>query len=282
MVDRSVQLVVCGLNDRAWNLKVVETLKDHLSLMDYLSVHQYWTHGPALSFSEDDYYKAFGAAALVEEDIQFTDDILRFFSAGKHSVGIAFDEWGIWHPEAGVSSQFEAPGTVRDAVVGAGVLDVFHKWCHRVTTANIAQIVNVLQALVQTKGDKMWLTPTYHLFDLYAPHRGASAVRAEFDSLDSRDALPLLSASASKKEGQLVVSLSNRHKDQVQEVTLTGRGAAVSGGILRTLAGAASAHNTVDEPNAVSVVESPLSASSSTLTLTLPPCSVQTLTLATA
>ncbi len=282
MVDRSVQLVVCGLNDRAWNLKVVETLKDHLSLMDYLSVHQYWTHGPALSFSEDDYYKAFGAAALVEEDIQFTDDILRFFSAGKHSVGIAFDEWGIWHPEAGVSSQFEAPGTVRDAVVGAGVLDVFHKWCHRVTTANIAQIVNVLQALVQTKGDKMWLTPTYHLFDLYAPHRGASAVRAEFDSLDSRDALPLLSASASKKEGQLVVSLSNRHKDQVQEVTLTVRGAAVSGGILRTLAGAASAHNTVDEPNAVSVVESPLSASSSTLTLTLPPCSVQTLTLATA
>ncbi len=286
MVDHSVQLVACGLNDRTWNLKLVETMKDHLGLMDHLSVHQYWTHGPALSFSDDDYYQSFGAAA-VEDDIRFTDDILRFFSAGKHNtgkhnIGIAFDEWGIWHPEAVVASNYEAPSTVRDAVVGAGVLDVFHKWCSRVTTANIAQIVNVLQALIQTSGDKMWLTPTYHLFHLYAPHRGASAVRAEFEAVEVREALPLMSGSASQKNGQLIVSLSNRHKDQPQEVTLSLRGAAVSGGILRTLAGKSDAHNTAEEPNAVSVIDSPLNASGDTLTLTLPACSVQTLTLSLA
>ena len=173
MADSSLQLVACGLSDRGWNLKLVETLKDNLDLIDHVSVHQYWTYGPALGFSDDEYYQSFGAAASVEEDIAFTDDILRFFSRGKHEIGIAFDEWGIWHPDASLASRYEAPSTVRDAVVGAGVLDVFHKWCRRVTTANIAQIVNVLQALVQTSGDKMWLTPTYHLFHLYAPHRGA-------------------------------------------------------------------------------------------------------------
>ena len=279
MADPSVQLVACGLNDRAWNLKVVETLKGHLGLMDHLSVHQYWTHGPALSFSDDDYYNSFGAAALVEEDIRFTDDILRFFSRGKHNIGIAFDEWGIWHPEAKVASKFEAPGTVRDAVVGAGVLDVFHQWCSRVSTANIAQIVNVLQALIQTSGDKMWLTPTYHLFDLYAPHRNASAVRAEFESLEAHNSLPLVSASASQIKGQINVSLSNRRKDQPEEVTLSLRGAAFQGGTLRTLAGAPSAHNTAEQPDAVRGAESRVTASGSALALTLPPCSVQTLTL---
>ena len=276
--DSSVQLVACGFNDRDWNLKLVETLRNHLDLLDHVSVHQYWTHGPALAFSDDEYYQSFGAAALVEEDIEYTDDILRFFGKSK-KIGIAFDEWGIWHPEAKIPN-VEAPSTLRDAVVGAGVLDVFHKWCRRVSTANIAQIVNVLQALVQTQGDKMWLTPTYHLFHLYAPHRGASAVRAEFETLvETREGLPLLSVSASKKDGRLAVSLSNRHKDEAQEVTLDIQGMAVSSGTLRTLAGTPSAHNSAEEPNAVGVTEQPINAAGSTVTLTLPPCSVQTLIL---
>ena len=79
---------------------------------------------------------------------------------------------------------------MRDAVIGAGVMDIFHQWCRRVSTANIAQIVNVLQAPVQTSGDKMWLTPTYHLFHLYAPHRGATAVRAEFDDAPVMEVKP--------------------------------------------------------------------------------------------
>ena len=279
MADSSVELVACGLNDRAWNLKLVETLKDNLGLMNHLSVHQYWNHGKALGFSDAEYYASFGAAAVVEDDIRFTDEILRFFCAGKHKVGIAFDEWGIWHPEAVVATQYEAPSTVRDAVVGAGVLDIFHKWCSRVSTANIAPIVNVLQALVQTSGEKMWLTPTYHLFHLYAPHRGASAVRAEFDSLPLHENLPLLSGSASQKDGRLVVSLSNRHKDQPQEITLSLVGASAGGGSLRTLSGAPNAHNSADARDVVGVAEETIEVHGCTLTLTLPPCSVQTLSL---
>lgn len=295
MADRSVELVACGLNNRDWNMKLVETLRNHLGLLDHVSVHQYWANGPALTFSEEDYYNSLHAAATVEDDIRFTDEILRFFTSHRpKKVGIAFDEWGIWHPEAVTTTDYEAPSTIRDAVVGAGVLDVFHKWCDRVSTANIAQIVNVLQALVQTKGETMWLTPTYHLFALYAPHRGAQAVRAEIGDAPAReigpvtnihggrphtDSLALLSASASKKDGRLIVSLSNRQPDQAQEVTLTVRDGSLHGGRLHTMAGAANAHNSAEQPDAVGVTEMPVEAQGDTLALTLPPCSVQTLVL---
>ena len=295
MADSSIELVACGLNSRDWNMKLVETLRNHLGLLDHVSVHQYWINGPALTFTEADYYASLHAAATVEDDIRFTDEILRFFTSGrKKKVGIAFDEWGIWHPEAVTGTDYEAPSTIRDAVVGAGVLDVFHKWCDRLSTANIAQIVNVLQALVQTKGDKMWLTPTYHLFALYAPHRGARAVRAEVGDCPAReigaaanihggrphtDSLALLSASASKKDGRLIVSLSNRQPDEAQEVTLTVRDASLHGGRLHTMAGAANAHNTAEQPDAVGITQMDVQAQGDTLTLTLPPCSVQTLVL---
>jgi len=125
----------------------------------------------------------------------------------------------------------------------------------------------------------MWLTPTYHLFHLYAPHRSAAAVRTEFESVESRGALALLSASASKKGEQLFVSLSNRSKDDAQEVTLDLRGGTLHGGTVRTLSGAPDAHNSAEEPDAVGVTEAVLEASGSTIMLTLPPCSVQTFTL---
>ena len=291
MADNSIQLVACGLNNRDWNLKLVETMRNHLHLLDHISVHQYWVNGPAVGFSEEEYYSSMLAAPMVEDSIRFTDEVLRFFTAGRKQIGIAFDEWGIWHPEAVPSTNYEAPSTVRDAVVGAGVLDVFQKWCARVSTANIAQIVNVLQALVQTSGDKMWLTPTYHLFSLYAPHRGATAVRAEIDDAAARALVPvatthgvmpggplsLLSASVSKKDGKLIISLSNRHLREPQEVSISLRGGTFGSGLLRTMAGAAEAVNTFEQPENVVVRETSLAASGDTLTLTLPSCSVQTI-----
>jgi alpha-N-arabinofuranosidase len=293
MADNSIQLVACGFNQRDWNMKLVETLRNNLDLLDHVSVHQYWANGHATDFTEDEYYGSMQAAPLCEELIQYTDEILSFFTAGRKKVGIAFDEWGIWHPEATTGTNYEAPSTIRDAVVAAGVLDVFQKWSRRITTANIAQVVNVLQALIQTSGEKMWVTPTYHLFALYAAHRGAQAVRTEIEAAPTREAKPskhwsaelpkgamsLLSASASKKDGQLIVSLSNRHKDEAQEVTIVVRDGTLHGGSLQTLAGAANAHNSADQPNAVGVTETTVNALGDTLTLSLPPCSVQTLVL---
>ena len=132
------------------------------------------------------------------------------------------------------------------------------------------------------------------MFALYAPHRSAQAVRAEIGDCPTReiagaanihggkphtDSLALLSASASKKDGKLIVSLSNRQPDAAQEVTLTVRDGALHGGTLHTMAGAANAHNSADQPDAVGVTQVDIQAQGDTLTLTLPPCSVQTLTL---
>ncbi len=293
-MDSPVQLVACGFNERDWNLKLVETMRNHLDLMDHVSVHQYWTFGPGRGFSEDEYYNAMRAADLVEDVITYTDEVLRFFTAGRKKVGIAFDEWGIWHPEASGGTQYEAPSTLRDAVAGAGVLDVLHRWSDRVSTANIAQIANVLQAPVQTRGAEMWLTPTYHLFALYAPHRGGRAVRAEWEAVPTRavpahsqgaaslpaGAVPLVSASASSRDGHLAVSLSNRHLGDAQEVVLSLRGLQTTGGVLRTMSGQADAVNSADAPQMVAVRETRVAAAGGSVALSLPPCSVQTLVLA--
>ncbi|HZO91257.1 MAG TPA: alpha-L-arabinofuranosidase C-terminal domain-containing protein [Chthonomonadaceae bacterium] len=296
MADPTIELIACGHNTRDWNLKVVETLRHHLSYLDHLSVHQYYTAGPAAEFTESQYYQIMRAGALVEEDIRFTDEILRFFTAGRRFVGIAFDEWGVWHPEAALGCGYEAPNTLRDAVAAAGVLDVFHRWCHRVTMANLAQIINVLQCLIQTEGEAMWLTPTYHLFALYRAHRGAEALRVDLECPtveapalgtlweaphSAAPPLPLLSASASRKDGQVAVSLSNRHYNQPLEVAISVRGLRLGAGTLLTLTGdAPNAVNSVEAPERVRITETALSADGATFTFQVPPCAVQTAVLA--
>ena len=282
MADSEAELICCGDNKREWNLRVVETLKDDLKYLDHLSVHQYYKAGPATGFSEEDHYRLMRAGDLVEEDIRFTDEILRYFTAGRRKVGIAFDEWGAWHPEARKDSLLEAPNTLRDAVAAAGVLDVFHRWCGSLSMANLAQTVNVLQCLVQTDEDRAWVTPTYHLFDLYKPHRGGTALRCVVESA-SVDAGPLdhltagsvtlLSAAASTSGGRTFLTLSNRSYSEPLEVRVAG----LKGGRIRTLTGRSpDSVNSADAPEAVSIVERDLDGGD---TLLLAPCSVNTISM---
>lgn len=299
MADSKAELVACGDNKRDWNLRVVETLRDDLRYLDHLSVHQYYVAGPAVGFSEDEYYQLMRAAEMVEEDIRFTDEILRFFEAGRRHVGIAFDEWGVWHPEARGGCDYEAPNTLRDAVAAAGVLDVFHRWCGRVSMANLAQIVNVLQCLIQTDEDRMWLTPTYHVFSLYRPHQGGAALRLDWTGLPTIDApalstvgtgspsstrpVPLLSASASRKGSALAVSVANRHRTETLDLRIAVRGmdaASETRGTKGMLAGdAANAVNSAARPDRVSIETTEVEFRGGVLRLELPPCSVSTVTI---
>jgi alpha-N-arabinofuranosidase len=297
-VDASVHLVACGDHDPNWNMKVVEANRNHLHLMDHISIHRYWSAGPATGFTEAEYYQLQRGPDVVERDIRATDDMLRFFEDGQHHVGIAFDEYGVWHPEATFRNAFEAPSTICDAVTAAGVFDVFHRWSHRLTMANIAQVVNVLQALVQTQGDQMWLTPTYHAFALYTPHRGAQAVKTEIQSAPTREmpavhgkfpipkidpgTLSMLSASASVRDNAVVVSLSNRSYDSAQEVEIVFNGDTPAAGYVSTLSGdAPNAVNSVEDPERVGICRGDAVVRGNKLTVTLPPCSVQTVVLKT-
>jgi alpha-N-arabinofuranosidase len=289
-VDPTVELIACGGNqDNEWNLRLVETLRNNLNLLDHVSLHQYYVAGHATEFTEPEYYQVMRAGDLVDEDMRAIDELLSFFTAGKRHVGVAFDEWGVWHPQAAKSCDYEAPNTLRDAVAAAGVLDTFHKWCSRVSMANLAQIVNVLQTLIQTDEDRMWLTPTYHLFMLYKPHRGAQALRTvvECDSIEAGKLafmkpglVGLVSASASQTEQGLALSLSNRHMTEPMEVTVSFRGDFSSEGrevTVTTLSGdAANAVNSAEEPARVKVESSSITGKGAELRLQLPPCSIQT------
>jgi alpha-N-arabinofuranosidase len=234
-VDPTAELVICG-HDDAWNQKVIETNARHLSLIDHFSIHRYWIHGgPETDFTEEQYYALLTEAHDTENFIARTADYLRdTLGESKHFVGIALDEWGVWHPEArpwGPDNAihrepitYEQAGTQRDAIAAAIALEGFHRQCHVLTLANLAQIVNVLHAPVMTDGARIWLTPTYYALQLHTPHLGASALPVEVTQSTSQpgsdESISAVTATASVKDGRTTVTFINRHYDQPASVTL--------------------------------------------------------------
>ncbi|MBC8104892.1 MAG: alpha-N-arabinofuranosidase [Cytophagales bacterium] len=300
--DPFVETVACGF-DPKWNRVLIETLKANNKLggMNHLSLHRYWNAGPAVGFSEEEYYHLHRGGELVEGDIIAAKQLIHEATGGRHRVGIALDEWGVWHPDANVTSQFEAVSTQRDAVATTGVFDTLHRHAADVSMANIAQIVNVLHAPLQTRGGALWMTPTGHVFALYAPHQGGQSLRLDFQNVPIRPLsalthlnwatpteplrdLPLVTASASRNlVGGLVVSLTNRHHADPLAVILRFAGGEAPQGMGRmgTLAAdSLDAANNAEDPHRVAVKWREIEIrSSSGVTLTLPPASVQTLHL---
>ena len=190
----------------------------------------------------------------------------------ERKIGLIFDEWGAWHPvepgkpRGGLYQQ----NTVRDACVAALTLDVFHNHADKLYMANVAQLINVLQSLLLVEEDRCLKTPTYHVFDLYRPHKGARAVRliseAETVSdggaardqcracyLDKRPfALRAVQGSASVRDGKLCVTAVNSHPTQAVELELEVRQARLETLEVVTLAADdIHAHNTFARPDVV-------------------------------
>ena len=133
----------------------------------------------------------------------------------EHKVSLLVDEWGTWFDvEPGTNPGFlYQQNTMRDAMVAALSLNIFNRHSDRVAMANIAQLCNVLQAVVLTEGDKMVLTPTYHVFDLYKDHQDATLLGAfveEGQAGEGENTIPMLSVSASEdKDGVVHVTAAN-------------------------------------------------------------------------
>ena len=114
---------------------------------------------------------------------------------------------------------------MRDAFVASLTLDIFHKYTDRVKMTNIAQIANVLQSMILTKEDKMVLTPTYHVFEMYNVHQDAtflpSDLQCTYKNVRDNRVVPMISTSASRdKEGRIHLSLSNIDLEESAEVTV--------------------------------------------------------------
>ncbi len=186
-VDPTAELVICGHTDE-WNAELLATVgARRADLVDHLSIHRYWiTGGPETGFSEEDYYRLLAEADATEDFVKRSAQLLAETLGDKHRIGIALDEWGVWHPEARTwgpgdvvrrePTTYEQANTLRDALAAAIALEGFHRQCNVLTLANLAQIVNVLQSVVMTEGPHIWLTPTYHALRLHAPHIGATAL----------------------------------------------------------------------------------------------------------
>ena len=135
-------------------------------------------------------------------------------------VGLIVDEWGTWHAaEPGTNPAFlYQQNTLRDAILAGVTLHLFHQHCDRVHMANIAQTVNVLQAMVLTEGEKMILTPTYHVFEMFKGHQDATRLPILLQGEDyafNGDAIPQISASASRnRKGEILVTACNLNPNQ--------------------------------------------------------------------
>jgi alpha-N-arabinofuranosidase len=202
-------------------------------------------------------------------------------------VGLAVDEWGTWYAKTPGSHDgfLEQQNTLRDALVAAINLHLFQKHADRVSLACIAQMVNVLQAMILTDKEKMVLTPTYHVFEMLNVHQGATSLPLELTSPDyvyGDGKIPAVSASASRDAaGKIHISFSNCDPTQAVSVAckLAGVSAkSVSGRILT--ASAMNAHNTFDAPNTVAPAAfTGAKLDGETLTVALPAKSVVILEL---
>jgi alpha-N-arabinofuranosidase len=206
--------------------------------IDMISVHFYTFSGndwgkksPAVGFTEADWARSMERTWKTDEMIARHSAILdRHDPAGR--VGISFSEWGAWWAtEKNRPSNLYQVGTLRDAVIAGLSLNIFHNHAARVRMANIAQMVNVLQAMILTDREKMLLTPTYHVFDLYQRHQGATLLPTRVEAPDysfENVKVASLSASASRgTDGGVTLSLVNLDPTDTAKVDVDIRGLAV-------------------------------------------------------
>ncbi|GGF97951.1 alpha-N-arabinofuranosidase [Paenibacillus abyssi] len=291
--DNKVYKIACGPNSDDYRWMEVLMREAH-SKMDAISLHYYtvpgkWQNkGAATGFSEEEWFVTLEKALYMDELITKHSAIMDQYDPQKR-VGLIVDEWGTWYDvEPGTNPGFlYQQNTVRDALVAGLSLHIFHNHCDRVEMANIAQIVNVLQSVILTEGEKMVLTPTYHVFDMYKVHQDASMLSTNCVSEDYTSGgrnLPKVSVSASKDaEGRMHISLCNLDHKSGAEVHidlrgLNGRSVRISGTELTS--DRMEAHNTFDRPDAVKPSEfKAFSLEGSTLTANLSPMSVTVLEL---
>lgn len=192
---------------------------------------------------------------------------------------MAIDEWGIWvDNEPGTPQGFlYQQNTMRSALCAALMLHIFHKYADRIRIANLAQTVNVLQAILLTQGDKLVKTPTYHVFDLLKGHQDADSLSVEWESmLDTiQKDLPRADLSSSIKGDLLTVSLVNLSAESETDIEIRLPDAVPVSASGRLVFGRPTDHNTFDRPEHIKPVDlEGISLHKDIVRVSLPPCAI--------
>lgn len=226
-----IRKIACGANsdDYEWTQKVMDIAHQY---MDGLSLHYYtvprnWKYkGSATDFDEKEYYTTLKKTWYMKELIRRHGAIMDQYDPEKR-IGLIIDEWGTWYEvEPGTNPGYlYQQNTMRDALVAAINLNLFNKNCDRVKMANIAQLVNVLQAVILTEGEKMVLTPTYHVFEMFKHHQESTLIDSSLicDKVETEAGkMDALSASVSEaQDGTFHITLANLWADKEEEVVLS-------------------------------------------------------------
>jgi len=290
-------LIACGPagNDVEWTNRFFRKLnKDYWvfhNIQGYAAHYYCGTAGNATQYTTDQWYQLIAQGLKMEPLVVQQRAAMDAFDPQRR-IGLIIDEWGTWHPvEPGTNPAFlYQQNTLRDALVAAASLDIFNRHADKVVMSNIAQTINVLQAMILTEGERMLITPTGYVYEMYAPHQGGQALRtlveteeASFKRGEKEESLPLVAGSASRKDKTLCVTLTNAHAAQAQEVSLNLLGGSATQVLSASvLAGEIHAHNTFDQPEVLTPqpfkIQS-LAASGSQLTIPMPPASVVSIEL---
>jgi alpha-N-arabinofuranosidase len=282
-----IERIASGPSDQ--NYEWTDTLMSQAARqMQGLSLHYYtlptgnWSKkGLAVGFGEGEWASTISRTLRMDEFIQRHSAIMDKYDPQKR-VGLVVDEWGTWYdPEPGTNpSPLYQQNSIRDAVVAGLNFNIFNQHSDRVTMAASAQTINVLQSVILTDKEKMVLTPTYHVFEMYKVHQNAtlipvvtSAPEYKFD----KTSMQAINASASRdKDGKLHLSLVNLDPNKSAQITVRVAGANANNVTGRVLTAAAmDAINTFDKPDTVKPVSlSGIKVQGDQVTMTIPSKSV--------
>lgn len=232
-----------------------------LNLLEGVALHHYavvnWNKkGSSLEFNDEEYAANMRVTWQMEELVREHSKIMDKYDP-KKKVALVVDEWGAWYdPLPGTNPGFlQQQNTMRDAMVAGITLNIFNNHADRVRMANLAQTVNVLQAVILTDKEKLLLTPTYHVMEMYNVHQDAKLIPVDFKAplfIRAKDSLPAVSISASvDKAGKTHISLVNMDpsKNHSVQLDLGKTMKSVSGRILQS--GSLKDHNSFEQPEKV-------------------------------
>jgi len=278
-VDPTIRLVAVGCDRDDWNYEVLKTAGEHV---DYISLHKYYGH-------EEDYYTVVASPLDAERSLKHLSGLIdAAMATKKRRVEIAFDEWNVWRKEANRETGYTQKSTLQDGIFAAGIFHALHRLCKSVTMANLAQLVNVLPAIV-TSEKGLYVNPIYLAFKLYVNHSGDTALRTRTEAETYKaekigaNSVPYLDCSATlhKEGGILYLAAVNRHREEniKGQIELRAFTPKRKGKVYELNAEEVSSANDFDSLNKVKIVEKAVNTLSNQFTYTFPAHSVTVLEL---
>lgn len=289
--SRNLMRIASGASDADYHW--TETLMKNVphNMLGGVALHHYsvinWQQkGPSTNFTEQHYFATMKEAWAMDTLIQKHSAIMDKYDPNKR-VALVVDEWGGWYEvEPGTNPGFlYQQNTMRDAMIAGITLNIFNNHADRVRMANLAQTINVLQAVILTNEEKMLLTPTFHVMEMYNVHQDAKLIPIDVKVADyvlGNEKLAAVSVSASKDSlGRTHISLTNIDAKKAQDVTINLGASSlktVTGRILTS--GKLQDYNSLEAPNKIAPADfKQVSLKGNTLTVKMPPFSVVVLEL---